>query len=284
LSTWNIRAALKWAHETLLSEGISEARITAEMLLAHVLDMDRFKLYLKPDDMLNDSQSNQFRHQVDQRCKGTPVQHLIGHVSFMGHELRVDHTVLIPRFETEELVEQTLTRLPDDVALNFLDAGTGSGAIAIALLKARPNLQGVALDQSETALETAQKNASLNGIIDRLTFKCSDWLKEIDTSFDLIISNPPYIRSADIDTLAPEVRDHDPRQALDGGPDGLDAIRILSQQATSHLRSGGWFLLEIGHDQSTEVVAILEKLGFKAVTVYPDLAKLDRMVEARWEG
>ncbi len=284
MSTWNIRAALKWAHETLLSEGIGEARITAEMLLAHVMEMDRFKLYLKPDDILDESQSNQFRQQIDQRCKGIPVQHLIGHVSFMGHELHVDRTVLIPRFETEELVEQTLKRLPDDAEMYFLDAGTGSGAIAIALLKARPKLQGVALDRSESALAMAKKNASLNGIDNRLKFICSDWLQEISTSFDLIISNPPYIRSAEIDTLAPEVRDHDPRRALDGGPDGLDAIRTLSQQVTTHLKPGGWFLLEIGHEQSAEVVALLEKLGFKAITVYPDLAKMDRMVEARWEG
>lgn len=284
MSTWNVRSALKWAHETLLGEGISEARITAEMLLAHVLDVDRFRLYLQPDLELNPHQSAQFRQLIEQRGSDIPVQHLIGNVSFMGHTLKVDGTVLIPRFETEELVEQTLKRLPNDDGVQFLDAGTGSGAIAISLAKARLNVLGVALDRSEAALEMARENAVLNRVDHRLKFVCSDWLNEIEDVFDVIVANPPYIPSADIQSLAPEVRDHDPRQALDGGPNGLDAIRTLASQATSRLKPGGWLLLEIGQGQASSVAALLEKLGFGNVSVYPDISKIDRMIEARWEG
>lgn len=284
MSTWNVRSALKWAHETLLGEGVGEARITAEMLLAHVLDVDRFRLYLQPDLELNRQQSTQFRRLIEQRGSGIPVQHLIGNVSFMGHTLKVDGTVLIPRFETEELVEQTLKRLPDEKGVQFLDAGTGSGAIAISLAKARLNVSGVALDHSEAALEMARKNAVLNRVHHRLKFVCSDWLSEIDAVFDVIVANPPYIPSADIQALSREVRDHDPRQALDGGPDGLDAIRTLAAQATSRLKPDGWLLLEIGQGQAASVSSLLKELGFGSVSVYPDISRIDRMIEARWEG
>jgi len=284
LSSWTIRSTLKWAHETLRGEGVNEARLAAETLLSYALEIDRFKLYLQPDLALNDTQLNGFRSLIAQRLKGIPIQHLVGHVSFMDVHLQVDASVLIPRFETEELVEHALQRCSKVDPFRFLDAGTGSGAIAIALAKALPQVQGVALDCSPEALKVAQSNARLNGVETRLSFVKSDWLSAVEGRFELIVANPPYIPSAQIETLASEVRDHDPRLALDGGEDGLSAIQTLATQAKGHLCPQGWLLLEIGQGQADVIYRLLNDVGYRNISVYADLSGIERIVEAQWES
>lgn len=282
MSSWTIRSSLKWAHETLQGEGINEARLAAETLLAHALKIDRFKLYLQPDLALDDAQLNGFRRLIAQRIEGIPIQHLVGHVSFMGIPLRVNPSVLIPRFETEELVERALRRCPTTEPFTFVDAGTGSGAIAIALAKARPQAHGVALDCCVKALEVARANARLNQVEAALSLIKSDWLTALEGQFDLIVSNPPYIPTAHIERLQPEVKAHDPRLALDGGQDGLAAIRVVVTQAKDHLRPQGWMLLEIGQGQAEAVRGLLHNVGYHNICVYADLSGIERIVEAQW--
>jgi release factor glutamine methyltransferase len=231
---------------------------------------------------LTEAQHQSFRDLVSRRSQGIPVQHLLGTVSFMGYAIKVNGDVLIPRFETEELVEKALKRLPDGAA-RFLDAGTGSGAIAISIIKLRPDVSGVALDVSESALNVARDNAATNDVANQLQFLQSDWLNNVEGCFDVIVSNPPYIATADIQTLAPEVRDHDPHQALDGGADGLDCVRLLADQAKKHLRANGWLLIEVGEGQAEDAQQILTSVGYRGVTVYPDLSGIERIVEAQWE-
>ncbi len=282
-TSWTIRSALKWAHAQLRREGVDEARLAAEALLAHALETERLALYLHPERDVSAEIVDRFQALIERRGRGTPVQHLVGEVSFMGHPLNVNGTALIPRFETEQLVERALERLPATEGARFLDAGTGSGAIAIALAKARPDATGVALDRSVKALELARRNAKRNGVEDRLSFVEGDWLDGVEGTFHLIVSNPPYVRHEALAGLAPEVR-HDPPEALDGGPDGLDAFRALVPQAAARLAPGGWLALEIGQDQGPAVRALLERTGYAAVSVWPDLSGVDRFAEARWEG
>ncbi len=282
--SWAVRTGLQWAQDTLRQEGVNEARLAGEVLLAHALGLDRFKLYLQPQRPLDEAEAARFRELVARRGQGVPLQHLIGQVSFMGHPIQVNGRVLIPRFETEELVERALQRVSPEAPLRFLDAGTGSGAIAVALAKALPLAQGVALDRSPEALDVARANAALNRVAERLRFVEGDWLEGLDGLFELIVANPPYVPSGQIAALAREVRDHDPRLALDGGPDGLDALRRLIPQAAPRLAPGGWLLLEIGHDQADAVRALLGEVGFGRVAVYADLAGADRIAEAQWGG
>lgn len=279
-----IRSTLRWAHGHLRQQNVGEARLAAEMLLAHVLDWDRFDLYLKPDHALEPSQMETFRSFVEQRAIGVPVQQLIGHVSFMGYPLKVNRSVLIPRFETEELVQRALNRLSAASSAHFLDAGTGSGAIAIALAQERPGAHGTASDCSVAALEVARQNARDNGVDDRVRFVHSDWFEQIAGQFDLLISNPPYVPTGEIERLASEVKHHDPRLALDGGPDGLAAIGTLITRAPHHLKPLGWLLLEVGAGQAEAVQSQLKDMGYVNISVYADISGMDRIVEAQWEG
>lgn len=280
----SVRSALKEAHERLRAAGVDEARLDGETLLAHVLNVERLKLYLQPDLALNQAQWRAFDQLLMRRADGTPVQRLLGCVSFMGYPLRMRSGVFIPRFETEELVEQASARMPANGKARFLDAGTGSGAIAIALCKRHADAHGVALDCAPEALEAARRNAELNQVAARLQFVRGDWLTAVEGPFDLIVSNPPYVPSQEIEELPPEVRDHDPRLALDGGADGLAAIGILIRQAASRLRVGGWLVFEIGQGQAQAVAALLRGTGYGHVGVQSDLASIGRIAEGQWEG
>jgi len=281
---WTVRSSLNWAHSQLRNREVGEARWAAETLLAHALGVDRFQLYLRPERAVDPSQMAAFQSHVAQRCQGIPLQHLMGSVSFMGYPLRVNRAALIPRFETESLVERASGRLPATAPSRFLDAGTGSGAIAIALAKLCPQARGVALDRSGEALELAQENARSNQVEDQLTFVCSDWFTCVEGTFELIVSNPPYVPSGEIERLAVEVRDHDPHGALDGGADGLEALRTLVEQAPPYLKDRGWVVFEVGCGQAPAVQAALQEKGFDNVGAYEDLNGVERIVEAQWEG
>lgn len=283
-TSWSVRSILKWAHERLRAAGIDEARLGAETLLAHVLGVERFKLYLRPDLALSSEQGDSFDQLVTQRAQGIPLQRLLGSVSFMGYPLRLRRGVFIPRFETEELVERASMRLPSHGPARFLDAGTGTGAIAVALCKRHAQAHGVALDCSPEALELARENAEVNQVASRLQFVQGDWLSGIEGRFDLIASNPPYVPSEQIDRLAQEVREHDPRLALDGGADGLAAIATVARQAASRLNVGGWLALEIGEGQAQAVAALLEGAGYGHAQIHADLSGIERIAEAQWEG
>jgi release factor glutamine methyltransferase len=241
----------------LARKGVDSPRLQVELLLAHALGVPRLKVYLNFEQQLIGANLEAVRELVRRRGNREPLQHIIGSTSFCGFEIKVNRHVLVPRPETELLAErawQFLATLnpPSGAPLDF---GTGSGCLAIALAAQCPAAHVHATDISEAALRVARENAALNKVSDRIQFHCGDGFTALprEVVFDLIVSNPPYIPSAEIEALAPEVRDHDPRLALDGGADGLDFYRRLAAEAAQHLRTSGRLMLELGDGQAESV-------------------------------
>jgi release factor glutamine methyltransferase len=219
---------------------------------------------------------------AERRLAGEPVARLLGVKPFWGFPMVLNAATLVPRPETEMLVAQGLVMVHGKPAQRILDLGTGSGAIAIALLNELPQAAAMATDISQAALEMARENAKRNGVASRMTFRQGDWWEAVpeEETFDLIVSNPPYIATAVIETLAPEVKTHDPVLALDGGMDGLEAYRKIAVQARRRLRPGGAVALEIGSTQGPLVTKMMSRAGFSKVELLQDLQGLDRVVTA----
>lgn len=268
----------------LAKKGVESARLQTELLLAHVLQLPRMKLYLNFERKLTEPELDSLRKLVQRRGQREPLQHLIGSTSFCGFEMAVSRHVLIPRPETELLAEagwQFLSAFNPQPS-TALDFGTGSGCIAIALATKCPSTRIVALDLSADALTVAQQNATKNGVTERIEFRQSDGFAAIKPgeSFDLIVSNPPYIPSAEIETLQPEVRDHDPRGALDGGADGLDFYRRLATEAAAFLKPQGKLMIEFGEGQADPIGDILRAKKWVVESVQPDYSKRLRFLIA----
>lgn len=253
---WTTLKILAWTKEFLLSKGVANARLEAEWLLCAAMGLDRVGLYLQYDKPLNDSELSIFRSLVARRARREPLQHILGSQEFYGLDFEVTTDVLIPRHDTEVLVAEALMRKPD--AHSILDIGTGSGCIAVALRKQIANAIVTATDISEAALSVARRNAARHGV--SIEFLVGSVFAPVaGRRFDLIVSNPPYIPSADIETLDQEVRDYDPRSALDGGGDGLDIYRLIIPSAVDHLHPGGWLLVEIGFGQANDVSELFQR-------------------------
>jgi len=268
-------------------KGIESARLDAELLLGHCLGLDRVGLYLEYDRPLLEHEVHAYRELVKRRAAHEPVAYIIGRRDFWTITLEISRGVLIPRPETEILVERALAFLGglDARQPRVLDIGTGSGAIALALASEMENLDIVALDASEQAAACARANAERLELSERVTVTqaCfSDAFAQTDARFDLIVSNPPYIPSGDIDHLASDVRDYEPLQALDGGQDGLDIFRSWIPHCTALLDAGSVLMLEIGHDQGSAVSGLLADSNCYAdIECIPDYAGLDRVVICR---
>ena len=258
-----------------------QPRLEAEILLAHALDVDRIHLYSNPKKPLTSNERLRYRDVVKERRSGKPLQHITGEVRFYGLQFRVDRETLIPRNETEELLEQIFKYMPRDRELRCLDLGTGTGVIAVCMARFRSKAHITAVDISSAALDMAQRNAALNGVADRIEFIKSDWFAQVEGQFDLIASNPPYICSDDLTELPVEVKDHEPSIALDGGKDGLDKIRSIAEKLRTHLSPEGVVLMEIGYDQGDRAKRILENIELVDVSVERDMAKRDRFVVGR---
>jgi len=253
--TWTILKILAWTQEYLLSKGVVNARLEAEWLLCAATGLDRVGLYLQYDKPLNDSELAGYRSMVLRRARREPLQHILGSQEFCGLEYEVSADVLIPRSDTEALVSEAIKRQPD--ARSVLDIGTGSGCIAVSLQKRLSKAVVTATDISESALAVARRNADKHGA--SIEFLLGYLFVPVGgRSFDLIVSNPPYIPTADIESLDQEVRDYDPRTALDGGIDGLNIYQALIPTAVEHLNPGGWLLVEIGIRQVKDVVALFQ--------------------------
>lgn len=267
--------------EQLQKAGITDAELDARLLLEFICHTDRNALYAHGDQEIEDEKMQDFLQLIEKRAVHIPLQHLTGEQNFMGLDFLVNEHVLIPRQDTELLVEEIMRDLHDGIRI--LDMCTGSGCILLSLLHYSNDCSGVGVDVSEDALAVARQNA------DRLAekqavFIQSDLFEKVEGSFDLIVSNPPYIRSQEIAGLMPEVREHEPHLALDGKDDGLHFYREIIKGAMPHLKRGGQLFFEIGYDQGEAVQALLAANGYTEIAVVKDYARLDRVVYGTFLG
>ncbi len=255
--------------------GIEEAALDARLLLEDVCGTDRTALYAHGEQELTGGQEERYLEKIRHRAERIPLQHILGKTEFMGLTFKVNEDVLCPRPDTEILVEEVLKHLHD--GMRILDIGTGSGCILLSLLHYSNDCQGVGVDISEKALQVAKENAEKLSA-DRASFIRSDLFGGVEGVFEIIVSNPPYIRSSEIEHLMPEVRDHDPRAALDGREDGLFFYREITKRAKEYLPGGGMLFYEIGYDQGEAVSRIMRDNGFREVEIIKDFSGLDRVV------
>jgi release factor glutamine methyltransferase len=280
--------AIQKSTDFLGKKGVESPRLNAESLLAHLLKMPRMKLYLNFDRALTAPETDALRELVKRRGQREPLQHITGSTNFCGHEISVSRHALVPRPETELLAELGWIFLNELKTQNSqfktaLDFGTGTGCLAIALAAKCPNAKITALDLSADALALAKQNALQNQVAERIEFLSGDGFAAlaIGTQFDLIISNPPYIPSAEIETLSPEVRDFDPRAALDGGADGLDFYRRLATEAKPFLKPDGKLMVEFGDGQANDIKNIFENEKWIVEAVQEDYSHRARILVAR---
>lgn len=271
------------AAEHLKSRGFENARFEVECLLGSVLGLTRMQLYLAYDRPVTDEELARFRALYRRRLAHEPLQHLVGETGFREVILKTDRRALIPRPETELLVEIAVEFLAPRESPLAADLGAGTGAIALSVAREVPGAHVVAVDISDDALLLAERNARLLGLETAVTLVSGDMLDALEGRgpFDAVLSNPPYIPSGDIETLQPEVRDHEPRIALDGGPDGMDVLRRIISGVHRHLKHGGLLLLEFGEGQGEFLKRFAEETGnYTSVEIVYDLTGRDRILKA----
>ncbi|MCY1079939.1 peptide chain release factor N(5)-glutamine methyltransferase [Archangium lansingense] len=275
---WTVRKILTWTTQHFEKRGIDAPRLTTEVLLAHALKTTRVRLYVDLDRPLEKAELATFRALIERRMAGEPTQYLTGVREFYNRSFKVDARVLIPRPETELLVEAALHKLPKDGPGMALDVCTGSGCIAISLAAERPQASVMATDLSPDACALARENAQALGVSERVTVLQGNLYAALppDARFDVVVSNPPYIATEEIATLSAEVR-REPHMALDGGPDGLVLIRKVIEGARRVLKPGGLLAMEIGETQGDAVKALLQAAGFDDARVEKDLERRDRL-------
>lgn len=290
-----LRAAIRAGTTVLSAAGVESPARNAEELVAYTVGRRRLQVLLQLDETLDAGQIRRLESLIERRARREPLQHVLGTVAFLDREIRVTPDVLIPRPETECLAREVL-QLLDRMHVRHptvLDFGTGSGCLAISIASGFRGSRVHALDLSSPALEVARGNADLNGVADRVRFYQGDGFSALDGAaasghsrlqFDLIVSNPPYIPSAEIRSLAPEVRDYDPLAALDGGPDGLRFYRRLSTESPGWLKPGGWLAMEFGDGQTHDLTAIFTGNNWTELRVEKDLSGRDRILIVRLPG
>lgn len=285
-----VREALKKAIDRLKEIDIEAPVVDAGVLLCHVLGVDRAYIYTHGEYTLKEAQLRAYTGLIERRAKGEPVQYLTGHQEFMGLDFSVDKNVLIPRADTETLVEAVIhyveKSIPSGESIHLMDIGTGSGCIAISLAYYLKQIRVTALDISHKALEIAKKNSIHIGTAERVEFRCSDLFNSLDDkyedngAFDIIVSNPPYIPSEDIEGLQVEVGKYEPLSALDGGTDGLDFYRDIISGSAKFLKPGGLLVLEAGYGQAFNIVRLMGE-NFRDIGIVKDIAGIDRVVMGR---
>lgn len=255
-------------------------RLDVETLLQKVLGVDRLYILLNLERVLSEDEEQLFNKFINERLNNRPIAYIVGNREFMGLDFFVKEGVLIPRPDTEVLVEEVIKLAKKKDAKNILDIGTGSGAITVSLAKYLENVKVTSVDISDIALEIGKRNAISNEVDDRINFVKSDLFTNIDkeTKFDIIVSNPPYIKRKVIETLDKQVKDYEPYNALEGGVDGLDFYRAITKQAKNYLKKGGILAYEVGHDQSEDVSKLMEMDGYTNIYTLKDLQQIDRVV------
>jgi len=277
--TLTLVKAWNGAKERLKEAGIDQPAIDARLMLEVAAGVSRTDIITDPYRELTAEQLATLDEYLERRARREPVSHIIGRKGFWKILLSVTKDVLTPRPETEVIVDEVLKAFPETMAFNMLDLGVGSGSMLLAILAERPAAKGLGIDISEEALAVARENAANLDLDGRVALMRGDWTTGLgDASFDVVVSNPPYIPTAHIDTLEPEVRDHEPRLALDGGADGLTAYRALAPEILRVLKPGGLFCVEIGFDQSADVEILFKAAGAQNVRTVKDLSTHDRVV------
>jgi len=292
---WTILELVNWTSDYLRSSGIEEPRLNAELLLASVLGKERIMLYAYFDQVVGRAERSRFREMVKQRASGCPLQYVLGRQEFFERNFRITRDVMVPRPETELVVEACLEKIKGEGSGQWaVDVGTGSGVIAVTLAAERPGLRVIATDRSERAVDVASENAKRHAVAQRVAFGCGELIEPARgilpagrSTVELIASNPPYIPTEQIQELQPEVRDHEPRAALDGGLDGLNVVRAIISQASDFLSAPpgpGWLVLELGEGQAEPAMEILRKDGrwdLGGVEFKRDAAGCDRVLSVR---
>jgi release factor glutamine methyltransferase len=281
--------AVRQAVDEMKNAGFLTPQLDAEVILCHLLHVDRIQLHMYPEKEISPQMYREFWNHIEKRLKHMPVQYITQKQEFMGLDFYVNEHVLIPRGDTEILVETVIEMYQKMYAPNkvkALDLGTGSGVIAVSLAKCIEPMEVTATDISSKALETAKINASRHNVEEKITFLEGSLLnplkgKDQEESFDFLLSNPPYISHKTLPTLSSQVKDYEPLTALDGGEDGLDFYRCILKEGLAYLNPAGWLIMEIGCDQGAEVKKLMEKSGLKEIKVIKDLAGLDRVITGR---
>lgn len=272
------RELYNYGVEKLSAVGIEEAALDARLLLEYICHTDRNALLVHGDSQRNAMEEEFYKTVIAKRAERIPLQHITGEQEFMGLSFRVNEHTLIPRQDTEILVEEAMLHLHD--GMRILDMCTGSGCILLSLLKYSNECEGVGVDISVQALEVARENATRLGL--KADFVQSDLFENVQGKFDMIVSNPPYIATKEIETLMPEVREHEPMQALDGMEDGLYFYKKIVEKSADYLYNGAGLFFEIGYDQGEAVSELMRERGFQDVRVLKDYAGLDRVVAGKW--
>ena len=304
MKTWTVLEIIDWSRQYLAEKGFENSRLETELLLGHALSLPRIELYLNYERQMKASELKRYKELLRRRLTGEPVQYVTGVAAFMLSDFEVNRHVLIPRPETEALTEVALGLLggepePSEAAPDapsggaeagrpdrvVVDVGTGSGVIAVTAAQRVADARVVATDSSAEALGVARRNAERAGVADRIDFREGSLLRPVEEEglrgrVSLLVSNPPYVATGDLESLPREVRDFEPRDALDGGPDGLDCLRVIAQDGPALLRSSGVIALEVGLGQAAAVAAMLEE-GTGSVTIHKDYAGRERIVTGR---
>lgn len=287
--TWTILRLLNWTSQYFSENGIENPRLDAEVLLAHSLRTNRLRLYLNYDKPILKGELREYKKLIKRRIRREPLQYITGYQEFWSLNLKVTKGVLIPRPETEILVEEALKTFPQnesfDKTINILELGTGSGAVAIALAKELQRGSIVATDISDIAIKTARENAKVHGLEEQITFlkgSLFEPVRERIGTFNLVISNPPYIPIEDFRDIQPEVRDFEPRISLNGGKEGLKFYRQIFSQIGRYLAKDGWVILELGKGQAEKVTRLIELTGeFNPTSIVKDFSGIERVVKAQ---
>lgn len=273
---------IKRSTDFLAKHGVENARLNTELLVGHALGLKRMQLYLQFERPLAEPELAKIRPLIKRRSEREPLQYIVGSTDFAGVTLKVDRRALIPRPETELLVEMA-TELCVTPPTTILDLGTGSGALALALAKLFPETKVTAVDVSRDALALAQENATALGFTERVTWLESSWFAAVpaDAKFDLIVANPPYLSDAEVTETAPEVKAFEPHNALSSGASGLEALEIILRESKSHLNAGGWLFCETGIAQHGQLLDWARVAGYERVDSRKDLTGRDRFVLAQ---
>ena len=278
-----IEAARRDLGRRFRDAGIESPELDARLLLGAALGLDLTALVAQSRTILSHDAAAPIAAFAERRLAGEPVARILGEKEFWGLRFALSPDTLVPRPDTEAVVAAALEfahMLHSTQPLHIADIGTGSGAILLALMSQLPHASGIGTDIAAAALVTARQNAQSLGVGGRVEFIQSDYFSALPGAFDIIVSNPPYVRTADIESLSKEVRNHEPRRALDGGADGLAAYRALCAQSPAHLKAGGALIVEVGHDQADDVAGLMEAAGLNVVTPFRrDLAGIARVVE-----